>query len=249
VSTTPSNIPISAIRLVHPVRDEETGQTRDVVIRQLEPVDIYEDKPTREVLFERMVPGLRIQIPWPPKEEEQHTDHKADTLRIKVEERTFVPTLLRPPMPDTVIDELRNRYSKFRTRHTPEYVAAKEAEEREKKERIESAAKMRLPLHEFHMKQRAERRARGQPMLTNEMLAKIGEVMERTLNQRQEGIRLAELLSREVVVHTRSKNAAEIKASGSDLVQAVEQLSLGVDDDVVETPPPPPASENHSPPL
>lgn len=179
VQTFESAIPISAVRLVHPIKDPSTGLARDVIIRQLRPTNIHHDRPTRRLTFSRFVPGLNVEIPWPAHAEPEEQDFPPDTLRIDVEERTFVPTLLRPPMPESVIDELRNRYSKFRTRHTEEYIAAKEAEEAEKKGRVESVKSMLTPLQEFNRMQRDMRRERGQPVLTEEMLEKIGEVMAR----------------------------------------------------------------------
>lgn len=129
------------------------------------------------------MPGLNVEIPWPTKVEEEVVDGPHDTLRIDVEERTFVPTLLRPPIPETVVDELRNQYSKFRTRHTPEYIAKKEAEEAEKKARVDSVKSMLTPLQEFNRHRRELRRARGQPELTDEMLEKIGQIMAKNQGQ------------------------------------------------------------------
>lgn len=182
----PLRVPISAVRLVHPVTAEETGITKDVIIRQLKPIRVMPDRPTRTVTWSRMVPGLNITIPWPRVEKPKVEDNACDTLRINVEERTFIPTLLSPPMPETVINELRNQYSKFRTRHTPEYIAKKAAEEEEKRAKKEQAKEMLTPVQEFNRMQREIRRARGQPVLTEEMLAKIGEVMARNLNARGE---------------------------------------------------------------
>ncbi len=159
-----AQIPIDAVRLVHPVRDANTGVTRDVIIRELRPVDIFHDRPTRRTEFSRVVPGLNLEIPWPREADPAYADQPVDTLRIDVEERTFVPTLLRPPLPDRAIDELRNRFSRFRTRHEPEYVAKKEAEAADKARRGKLLqAAMRTPLQEFHIQQKALRRARGQP--------------------------------------------------------------------------------------
>ncbi|CAK7241515.1 MAG: hypothetical protein STHCBS139747_002977 [Sporothrix thermara] len=185
-----SNIPIDAIRLVHPLTDPETGRTRDVIIRELRPTGFYRDRPTRRLGFARVVPGLNVRIPWPRTAPTEHEDQEGDTLRIHAEQVTFVPTLLRPPAPEAVLDELRNRYSRFRTRHTPEYIAAKEAEEAAKKEARKygpalvkgtqpgvSPPAMRTPLEEFHIHQKALRRERGQPELTDDMLEKIGRLM------------------------------------------------------------------------
>lgn len=187
-----SSIPLNAVRLVHPLTDPATGHTRDVIIRELRPVAFQLDRATRRLAFSRVVPGLNVRIPWPrpaqpPPEPEEH---EIDTLRIDAEQVSFVPTLLRPPAPDAVLDELRNRYSRFRTRHTAEYIAAKEAEEAAHQEARKygySLVKgqrqglpppaMRTPLDEFHIQQKALRRARGQPQLTDDMLERIGRLM------------------------------------------------------------------------
>lgn len=157
---------------------------RDVIIRELKATNIVFDRPTREVTFDRIVPGENVTIPWPKEEPVVYKDNEADTLRIDVEQRTFVPTLLRPPMPESIIDELRNRYSIFRTRHTPEYIAEKEAEEAAKRAKKKSVESMMTPVQEFNRQQREMRRARGQPELTPEMLEKIGEVIAKNLERR-----------------------------------------------------------------
>ncbi|KAI1430674.1 KOW domain-containing protein [Xylaria sp. CBS 124048] len=180
-------LPISAVRLVHPVAlPSSGGQTRDVIINQLVHKDLITDRITGKRRWQRVVPGLNISIPWPEKEEPEPVDHKADTLRINVDEKTFIPTLLRPPMPENVIDELRGKYSRFRTRHEPEYVARLEAEEQAKKDRVNLMDSMRTPLQEFHRAERANKKRKGKPRLTLEMLEKIGEVIarnrERSLN-------------------------------------------------------------------
>ncbi|KAI0445572.1 KOW domain-containing protein [Xylaria telfairii] len=179
-------LPISAVRLVHPITDPITGSTRDVIINQLVHRGLVVDRQTGKRRWDRVVPGPNISIPWPAKEEPDIPDYKADTLRIDVEEKTFVPTLLRPPMPETIIDELRNKYSRFRTRHEPEYIARVEAEEQAKKDRAKLIESMRTPLQEFHRAERDKKKKKGKPRLTMEMLEKIGEVIaknrEKALN-------------------------------------------------------------------
>ncbi|KAK5629377.1 hypothetical protein RRF57_005092 [Xylaria bambusicola] len=179
-------LPVSSIRLVHPITDPSTGKTKDVIINQLVPTNLVTDRVTNKRRWDRVVPGLNVSIPWPPKEEPDLSVNKADTVRIDVEEKTFVPTLLRPPMPETVIDELRHKYSRFRTRHEPEYIARLEAEEQDKKDRAKLMESMRTPLQEFHRAEREKKKKKGKPRLTMEMLEKIGEVIaknrERTLN-------------------------------------------------------------------
>ncbi|KAI1506532.1 hypothetical protein F5X99DRAFT_403894 [Biscogniauxia marginata] len=179
-------LPISSVRLVHPIKDPETGVTRDVIINRLEHAGFLHDRVSGKKRWSRIVPGLNVAIPWPHKQEPEVKDHKVDTLRIDAEERTFMPTLLRPPMPLAVIDELRGRYSRFRTRHEPEYIERLEAEERARRDRVKLMDSMRTPLQEFHRAERANKKKKGKPRLTLEMLEKIGEVIarnrERTLN-------------------------------------------------------------------
>ncbi|KAI0552743.1 hypothetical protein F4679DRAFT_49093 [Xylaria curta] len=179
-------LPISAVRLVHPITDPATGKTRDVIINQLVHRGLVVDRQTDKRRWDRVVPGLNISIPWPVKEEPEIPDNTVDTMRIDVEEKTFVPTLLRPPMPEAVVDELRNKYSRFRTRHEPEYIARKEAAEQAVKDRAKLMDSIRTPLQEFHRAERETKKKKGKPRLTLEMLEKIGEVIaknrERSLN-------------------------------------------------------------------
>ncbi|KAK0674465.1 hypothetical protein QBC41DRAFT_360887 [Cercophora samala] len=180
-------VPISAVRLVYPLPHPVTGHVRDVIIKELKPINIGYDRPTRRNFFTRSVPGLNVTIPWPAVPPVKHVDHPNDTLRIDVDERTYIPTLLRPPMPEAVLDELRNRYSKFRTRHTDEYVAKIQAQEDEKKARRKSADSMLQPVQEYNRRLRELRRERGQPVLTDEMLDKIGRVIARNQELRKSG--------------------------------------------------------------
>ncbi|EAA27526.2 hypothetical protein GE21DRAFT_3502 [Neurospora crassa] len=203
-----ARLPISSVRLVHPLKDPQTGEYRDVIIRELRPRNIVHDRPTRTRSMRRFVPGENIIIPWPKQEPIKREDQPADTLRIDVDEKTFVPTLFRPPAPQQVLDELRNKYSIFRTRHTPEYIAKKEQEEQEKEAKKSAAKAMLTPVQEYNRKQRELRRARGQPALTEEMLAKIGEVVARNK------------LGHHQAPKVKEETVAQIE-------KAVEQLSLG----------------------
>ncbi|KAK5658599.1 hypothetical protein OQA88_1992 [Cercophora sp. LCS_1] len=186
-------IPISSIRLVYPLLDPSTGALRDVIVRKIEPKGIIKDRATRKVHFKRVVPGENIEIPWPKIERTVYPENEIDTKRADLDERTFVPTLLRPPMPEGVINELRNQFGKFRTRHTPEYIAKVEEKEAAKKARKDSVKTMLLPVQELNRKLREERRALGQPELTPEMLAKIGQVIAQNQERRASGKTIAGL--------------------------------------------------------
>jgi large subunit ribosomal protein L24 len=173
------------------LRDPVTGVMRDVVIRELKPQGRRFDPVTRKASFKRVVPGLNVSIPWPKREPPVFADTASDTARHVVEERTFLPTLLRPPIPEGVIDELRNKFSKFRTRHEAWFVERLEAAAERKATRWARIKEMRTPLGELHVAERERRKARGQPVLTDEMLEKIGEVIARTQTRQGRSIGVA----------------------------------------------------------
>ena len=192
-----ASISLSDVRLVAPLPHPETGIRRDVIINELElqggdkphPREYrpdYEDSPFNRGPRTRWVAGVvpRIYIPYPEKAEEEtiHDDNDCDTPRLHVEPRTWTPTLRFPPMPSTLIDELRNKYSLFRTRHDDDYIAEKIAVEEAAKSRTRELKKQMLtPIQELNRKARAERRAKGKPTLTDEELSKIGEIMAKNL--------------------------------------------------------------------
>ncbi|OBT53651.1 hypothetical protein VE04_06102 [Pseudogymnoascus sp. 24MN13] len=169
---------IASVKLVVPLPDPETGDVRDVVVRDIVNSKIYFNK-SGGANFYRMIAGLNTVIPWPKTAPKEHPDHDVDTMRIDVETKTFLPTLLKPPMPDSVIDELRNKFSIFRTRHEHVYLQVKEAEEAAKEERKASIKLMRTPLNEVNKRERTKRKALGKGELTEEMLAGIGAVIAR----------------------------------------------------------------------
>jgi large subunit ribosomal protein L24 len=177
VRTIEQPVPIDKVRLIFPLTDRETGVTRDVIVKKLVSGKIRVDRVTGKRKWARIIPGLNIAVPWPKIEPKQHKDCAVDTLRAEVESRTFVPTLFRPPFPSTVIDELRNKYSKFRTRHDPEYVAAKMKEDELKEEKKKLAKEMRTPLKEINRKLRKMKKAKGKGELTVAMLEKLGQII------------------------------------------------------------------------
>lgn len=141
----------------------------------------------------RTIPGSKevygdwLEIPLPKAEmykrkQEDTTAHpEFDTLRFEVEQRTWTPTLLRAPMPGGVIDELRNKYSRFRTRHDAGYQLALENRARRKAEYkawAESAGGMLMtPAKEARLAEKEKLKAKGEPTLEKEVLERIGEVM------------------------------------------------------------------------
>lgn len=173
-------IPISAIRLIHPLKDPATGITRDVIVRQLKHANVRRDRLTQSTEWDRYIPGLNTIIPFPEKVDPEAVQTKSDTPRRDAQEKTFVPTLLQPPMPEALIHELRNRYSRFRTRHESWYLEKKSAEAKAKKDLKRGGESMKTPQEEFNRQRRTERRAMGQPVLPEGAMERIGAVMAKT---------------------------------------------------------------------
>ncbi|MBE3043663.1 hypothetical protein IMZ48_14055 [Candidatus Bathyarchaeota archaeon] len=170
-------VPISAIRLIHPITDPVTGVTRDVIIKRLASANVRRDRLTKTIEWDRYVPGLNTIIPWPEKTDPEEKQNEADTPRAAVQDATFVPTLLRAPMPEELVHELRNRYSRFRTRHEGWYVDRKTAEADAPRRAKREADTMITPQEEFNRQRKTERRALGQPVLSEDMLERLGALM------------------------------------------------------------------------
>ncbi|KAM0425223.1 hypothetical protein ACHAPT_009540 [Fusarium lateritium] len=180
----PMPISIGSIRLVYPITNPETGVTRDVVINQLKAVPPNMKSPNMTLdrwehgkKWDRLVPGINVVIPWPAVEAPEYETHAGDTPREAVENRSFYYNLLSAPMPESVLDELRNKFSKFRTRHEEWYVQQKEGEEEAAQARADSVLSMQTPLQEYHAQQRELRAAQGEPELSDEMLEKLGAII------------------------------------------------------------------------
>ena len=183
------HVPIEHVKLVYPLPDPETGVPRDTIIDRLVMVNRQWNKDKRKwELGDRLIPGTRTIIPWPEKAEREYEDNEEDTLRITVEEQTFRPFLLHPPMPTSVIDELRGKYSVYRTRHDWDYVRKKELEEEKLEKRKQLGRTMRTPLQELAERREAEKVSR-QKDLTEEQLAKIGEVIAQERQKTQSAVK------------------------------------------------------------
>lgn len=185
----PFEFPIEHVRLVYPLPNEETGIPEDVVIDRLERVnEQWDDVKRIWDKGERAIPGTNTLIPWPETADAEEPDHDEDTLRISVEEETFRPFLLAPPMPMSVIDELRSKYSKFRTRHDWEFVQKMEAKEAREEKRKGLIQTVRTPLQEL-ADMRAKQKAAAERQLTDEQMAKIGEVIFNERAKAVQGLR------------------------------------------------------------
>jgi len=183
-------VSLTNVKLVFPLPDPTTGTVRDVIVKKLVNGKIWHDKFTGRKRWSRFIPGLDVVVPWPKVEPQERKDYMSDTLRIDVESKTFIPSLLKAPMPLSVIDELRNKYSKFRTRHDEEYLAQKAAEDREAEAKKNLVQTMRTPLKEANRRERKLKKAKGKGKLTREMLIRIGEVIAK---KRQSALEASDL--------------------------------------------------------
>ena len=179
------SISVDDIRLVMRVDDDRLG-SRDVVVRYMhggEPIE-ERDYGVSTPKHTRYVSGLSIPIPWPESTPEEFTAEEADTPRVTVEERTYYANPMEPAFPDPkVIDELRNRYSRNRTRHDTDWV-----EEKVKEDAMQAWLKRRTlftPIVEKHnadLKKRLESRTKDMEAgPSDNLLRLIREEQARTL--------------------------------------------------------------------
>lgn len=174
----PLPIPFKHLKLVHAIRDPETGTFQDTILDRVIVHGAGWDKDTREYRRgQRFLPGLKQEIPWPKVSEKPEPEtHDDDTYRLNVDEVTDRPYLLQPPMPPSVIDELRNKYSVFRTRHEDWYEARKIAEDRAQEYKKNLAKMVSTPTMELKERTRLEKLEKEMD-LSEEQLAKIGQVI------------------------------------------------------------------------
>lgn len=128
------------------------------------------------MVWQRYVEPQNVRIPWPAVDEPEYKDEDVDTLRIQVEDKSFLPTLLRPPMPPSVIDELRNKFSKFRDRHDDDYIA-KKIKEDEEVAHLSERARLTMPRGARNMARTGHGHNEGKkmvPKLSDAALEKLG---------------------------------------------------------------------------
>ncbi|KAL6714838.1 hypothetical protein ACLMJK_007098 [Lecanora helva] len=253
----PLPLPLSAVRLIHPLR----------IPAQLSPSGVLQPPYYQDCIIQSLVrrPGHKgrwianseralgqwVRVPKnphaPPTEEEEKKDHDIDTLRYQAEDETWTPTLLRAPMPAGVIDELRGKYSRFRTRHDPGYLEAKETKKLER-EAYEQWAKsgggmLTTPAKEARAREVYELKQRGKPELTESVLEKIGELMarkgvrmtdgrRRELERNLEGEEVLRGVSRVGEREEKESEEDDFETAEGELESAMERM--GVDEVVVE---------------
>ncbi|KAK2771378.1 hypothetical protein FQN52_005505 [Onygenales sp. PD_12] len=155
----PFNLPfkIDDIRLILPIHPV-TGEVGDTIVEHMYGGEPYIERPygSDSPRHTRFISGLDQALLWPEGVVPDHQDEPVDTLRIDVENKTHLPSIEVYPMPPEFIDELRNKYSKFRTKHDPEWVAQKLEEDRQAEERRNG--KLVTP-RTLYMEKKAEEKA------------------------------------------------------------------------------------------
>jgi large subunit ribosomal protein L24 len=154
---------------------------RDVILEKMllrASWNTRENKP----LVKRYMPGLeKPLLDHRPKKNEDYSNEPAgpdDTMRITTEEVTFLPTLIQMPTPVSVLDELRNKYSKFRIRHDPEFIQKVKNEEAAEQHKQSQAQSIQTPQERLHDLVRDVAKAEFQRRIDDPNTdAKIGEAL------------------------------------------------------------------------
>lgn len=192
------------VRLVHVMIDPQTNKAEDMVVANVEVRNIRYNRRLGKVSKQRFIAGTDIMIPWPSVEKPEPKDEVYDTRLMDVEEETYTPTLLQPPVPEGLIDELRNKYSKYRVRHDPEFI------ERKEKEYAEKDAKLRARGYTIDERGKLVKLKRDTgfkvetPVLEDSVLEEIGRFMAQ---------KKPEVL--EEIIKMRTAQSAEAEASSS----------------------------------
>lgn len=129
--TVAQGMPVSMNDIRHVVALEMEDGTKDHIVQHAYGGPPYLERSHDSKLprFSRYIAGLDIEIPWPAEEPPHAEVAECDTRGNEVADVSWVPSMDESPFPSSVIDELRNKYSRFRTRHDPEYVKEKVMEE------------------------------------------------------------------------------------------------------------------------
>ena len=125
----PGEIPISIddVRLVVPMRDAETDEVKETIIKEMYGAGPRIEHPPHSRLptHTRYVKGLDMPIPWPDEKIYKQPQYQSDTTRYHVEHETFLPSIATHPLPAGAINELRNAYGRSRSDYDEDYVRDK----------------------------------------------------------------------------------------------------------------------------
>lgn len=179
----PYSVPlrIQDVRLVVPIRDMMSGKITDTVIEHLRGGKPIVEPPygADSPKHTRYIGGSQTSIPWPEAEMREFQAEEADTLRLHVNQESFVPSIQNLMVPDSVLDELRSKYSKTRPVVFQQDVQQKMSDDA--KEHWRTRRRMVLPQQEYWEQRAKQKSQQSQPEVTKETLDLIEEV--RAANQ------------------------------------------------------------------
>jgi hypothetical protein len=120
-------IPFDHIRLVY----KPAGSPKDVIVRAIETGEprYYRVNGAKTPDYTRYVAGTNEVIPWPEERSHHGERELGDTVRLLVDEETYIPEVLNPPFPHSVANEIISKYSHKRMLHQNEWVAKKIVED------------------------------------------------------------------------------------------------------------------------
>ena len=176
--------------MVVPLRNDATGKVKDTVVKHLRggapfPKPAYGSATPRHT---RYIAGHDTPIPWPEDETPERKAENSDTLRIDVDDVSFSPTVNHIQMPEGLIDELRNKYSKTRRLHAEEYIQQKMKEDAE--EQWKRRRRMVLPQQEYWEQKVKQEETLGRPKITENTWGLITDQLQ-TARQGQKTVGVA----------------------------------------------------------
>jgi hypothetical protein len=120
-------IPFDHVRLVY----KPAGSSKDVIVRAIETGEprYHRANGAKTPDYTRYVAGSNEVIPWPEEEDPHGERQPDDTVRLLVDEQTYIPEVLNPPFPRGVADEIVARFSHNRMLHRDEWVKRKIVED------------------------------------------------------------------------------------------------------------------------
>jgi large subunit ribosomal protein L24 len=177
-------VPIADIRLVVSMRDERTNKVKEFIVRHLrggEPI-VEREHGVSTPKHTRYIEGLDVKLLWPEAGPPDYKAEESDTLRLSVEEKTYVPSI-NPPFLKSVMDELRDPFDRERSRHEQEFI-----DKKLKEDALEAWKKSRTlvtPQAEFLERRAREKREAQKAEVGDNLLKLIRQEQSRTLGRKK----------------------------------------------------------------
>jgi large subunit ribosomal protein L24 len=166
------------------MRDDKTNEVNDLVVRHLrggEPT-VEREHGSSTPKHTRYIEGLDVEIPWPETVSADYKAEESDTLRLTVEEKTYVPSI-NAPFSTSVIDELRDPFHRQRSRHEQEFIDKKLKEDA--LETWKKGRRLLTPQAEYLERRAREKTEAQQAEVSADLLQLIRQEQSRTLGRRK----------------------------------------------------------------